>query len=588
MQRRSDPAFDAAARLHRSGDVEKAIDAYKKILRLRPAHAPCLANLGALERARGNFEAARDYLTRSVRHDPNDGKAWCNLCNLYLTLGQKKEAVAAGRAAVLHAPAVATSHLNLGYALLLQLQFSEAEQVLLEAIRLDENSAHAWNNLGGVYQRQNRLGEAAEAYRRAVRLQPDFALAFSNLLFCMHFRHDWTRDDIFNAHVQWGQRFEGPLLAQAPLVAKRIDVAGRRPRIGLVSADLKAHPVTDFLTPLITHWPHEQFELCMFASVNAPDDMTDWFRQRADQWCDVFGLDDAALARAVAERGIDVLIDLTGHTSGGRMLAMAHRPAPVQMNWLGYFDTLGMRSVDYVLADPVCVPPALEHLFVEKVVRMPHGFVCYAPPAAAIDPGPLPALANGYITFGSQNQLAKVTDEVMALWCQLLSLIPSARLLFQAKAFNDQATIDKYAQLFRAAGVDPARIRFLPASPKTEVLRNYQSVDIALDPFPCAGGTTTCESLWMGVPVVSLMGDRFGCRHSASHLNNVGLGHWVATDTSQYLALAQAYAADLPALARLRSGLRATMLASPLCDGPLFARDFAAMLNTVLAAPLAG
>lgn len=582
QKNKADPAFEAAVALHRAGKHEQAAIAYQKILRLRPNHSSALTNLGSLQRRQGDFKAARESFERSLKNDPKNGHTWINLCNLHLSLGLNAEAIEAGRESVKHAPSNAIAFDNLGYALYLELQFPEAEEYLLQALKLNPQFANAWNNLAGLYQRQNRLAEAANAYQHAVQLDPSFTMAFSNLLFCMHFGHQWSRETIFQTHLQWGQRFEAPLLSRAPLVEKGTPRVGRLPRIGFISPDLYQHPVADFLRPLIAHWPHEQFDLCFFASVKKTDHFSDWFRERSTLWCDIYSLNDEAAARKVAENNIDILIDLTGHTGGGRLLVMAHRAAPVQINWLGYFDTLGMQSVDYILADPICVSPELEHLFVEKVLRMPHGFACYDAPKMPIEPGPLPACSNGYITFGSQNQLAKVTDEVLALWCELLRRIPNARLHFQAKAFNDEAIKLHYAELFQAAGIDVTRIDFLPATNKTGILNNYRAIDIALDPFPCAGGTTTCESLWMGVPVITLLGDRFGCRHSASHLHNVGLQNCIATNSEQYLQLAQSLAADITSLANLRAVLREKLSSSALCDGALFARNFAENLQLAL------
>jgi protein O-GlcNAc transferase len=577
-----DPALDAAVVLHRAGKYEQAAQAYQKILKMRPTHSTALTNLGSIQRRQGNFQAARESFERALKTDPKNGHTWINLCNLHLSLGLNREAIEVGREAVKYAPTNAIAFDNLGYALYLEVQLPEAEQYLLQALKLNPEFANAWNNLGALYQRQNRLAEAALAYQHAVQLNPSFTMAFSNLLFCMHFGHQWTREAIFQTHLQWAQRFEAPLLTQPALTEKGKSRLGRLPRVGFISPDLYQHPVADFLRPLIAHWPHAQFDLCFFASVKKTDHVSDWLKDRASLWCDIYSLNDEAAARKVAEHNIDILIDLTGHTGGGRLLVMAHRPAPVQINWLGYFDTLGMQSVDYILADPICVPSELEHLFVEKVLRMPHGFACYDAPTLPIAPGPLPARTNGYVTFGSQNQLAKVTDEVLALWCELLRRIPTARLHFQAKAFNDDAIKLRYLNLFQAAGIETSRIDFLPSTNKTGILNNYRAMDIALDPFPCAGGTTTCESLWMGVPVITLLGDRFGCRHSASHLNNVGLQNCIATNAEQYLQLAQSLAADIDTLENLRAELRANLIASPLCDGALFARHFAENLQRCL------
>jgi predicted O-linked N-acetylglucosamine transferase (SPINDLY family) len=580
-----DPALDAAVRLHSAGKFSEAAIAYKNILRLRPAHVSALANLGAIYRRQGNFVLSRDCFERALKRDPNHGVSWSNLTSLYLTMGLNKEAVEAGRRAIETAPTLANAFDNFGYALFLTLQLAKAEQVLLQAVKLDPGAANAWNNLGQVYQRQSRLAEAAEAYRRAVALDPMFATAFSNLLFCMHFGSQWTREDIFNTHVQWAQRFEAPILVQESKNAVFEPGHGRRPRVAFISPDLFNHPVAVFLKPLIEHWPHDQFELGFIASVVKQDETTEWFKQCADFWCDIYSLEDAPAAQAIVERKVDILIDLTGHTGGGRLRVMAYRPARIQMSWLGYFDTLGMQSVNYVIADPVCVPVALEHLFTEKVLRLPDGFVCFEPPGDAPQPGPPPALTNGFVTFGSQNQLAKITDAVLDLWCAVMREVPTSRLMFQAKPFNDPAVVAKYAAAFEKRGVIASRIEFLPATSQRGILENYQRMDIALDSFPCAGGTTTCEALWMGVPVVTLLGDRFGGRHSASHLSNVGLPNLIALDLQLYVTIAASLSANLGALAEMRAKLRDQMAASALCDGARFAENFTKLIHSTLALP---
>jgi predicted O-linked N-acetylglucosamine transferase (SPINDLY family) len=385
----------------------------------------------------------------------------------------------------------------------------------------------------------------------------------------MHFDGRWSPQQIFENHVQWAQRYEAPLLAK-PAKFRQGGPMRRRPRVAFISPDLFAHPVGYFLRPLIEHWPHERLELGFYASVKRPDASTGWFKGEAEFWCDILPMADEQAADRIAQDGVDVLIDLSGHTGQSRLRVLAYRPAPVQVSWLGYFDTTGMSSVQYVIADATCVTPEMERYFTEKVVRLPDDFACFDPMIDAPQPTELPALKNGYITFGSQNQLAKINDEVL----QVLGQVPGSRLKFQAQAFNDPEVVERYARKFEDLGVDLGRIDFLPGMSRQQVLNNYGQIDIALDPFPCAGGTTTCEALWMGVPVVTLIGDRFGGRHSASHLRAAGLSQIVANNQADYLGVVERLSQDLPALAKLRAGLREQMRASPLCDGPRFARDF--------------
>ena len=584
---RIDPAFEAALILHKAGKLDQAALAYRNILKLRPNHSGALNNLGVLCRKQGLFEEASSCFERVLKLNPSSADAWSNLASLSISLGKFEAAVRAAKQATKYAPAHAQGFDNLSFALFRTGQLALAEEASRRALEIEPRMANAWNNLGQILQRQSRLADASDAYLHALELDKSMSIAHANLLFCMHFDDRWSAQQIFESHSQWGKSFEGPILSKAPKFRRVIVPAGKRPRVAFISPDLCAHPVAMFLRPLISNWPHERMELGFYASVRRPDITTQWFKQHSDFWCDILPLNDEQAAQHIADDEVDILIDLSGHTGDSRLKVLAYRPSACQMSWLGYFDTTGMQSVQYLLADPVCVSPQMESFFTEKVLRLPDDFVCFDPPADAPPISALPALSNGYITFGSQNQLAKVTDAVLQLWAKVLLQTPNSRLLFQAQAFNDPAVQQRYAHRFAQLGIQSSRIDFLTSMPRERILHNYCSVDISLDPFPCAGGTTTCESLWMGVPVVTLLGDRFGGRHSASHLSTVGLSQLIAQDPEQYLKIVRDLCADLPHLAKLRAGLREQMKASPMCDGPRFARNFCDVISSVLTKELA-
>ena len=580
--KRQDPAFDAALALHRADKLDQAALAYRNILKLRPNHTGALNNLGVLCRKQGLFEEASSCFERVLKLSPTHADAWSNLASLCISLGNFESAVQAAMQATKYAPEHAKGFDNLSFALFRTGQLEQAEQASRRALQIDPTMANAWNNLGQILQRQSRLADATDAYLRALEIDKSMSIAHANMLFCMHFDERWSAQQIFESHSQWGKNFEEPILSQVPKFKNDGVPAGKKPRLAFISPDLCSHPVAMFLRPLIANWPHQRMELGFYASVKRPDDGTRWFQQHADFWCDILPLNDEQAAQHIADDEVDVLIDLSGHTGDSRLKVLAYRPAVCQMSWLGYFDTTGMQSVQYLLADPVCVSPQMESFFTEKVLRLPDDFVCFDPPVEAPPVSELPAMSNGYITFVSQNQLAKVTDAVLLLWAKVLLNTPNSRLLFQAEAFNDPAVQQRYSQRFAQLGIQSSRIDFLTSMPRERILLNYCNVDISLDPFPCAGGTTTCESLWMGVPVVTLLGDRFGGRHSASHLSNVGLSQLIAQDPEQYLKIVRDLCADLPHLAKLRAGLREQMKASPMCDGPRFARNFCDVIDSVL------
>lgn len=567
-------AFQKGVTAHQAGQLKAAEAFYRQALILQPSSPSVLANLGALLRQTGRLGEAINVLKRAVEIAPQNINALTNISNCYRDMGNLAEAVSAGRKAA-SLPERDTNVLNsYGFALWCDNQFEEAQIALQGALSLDGTNYHAWNNLGNVHQRLCRIDDAIACYRRALEVNPSMAVAYSNLLFCMHFSPKFSPDEIAAEHRAWAKLFEAPKLPTVPAF-KRSDLPDVPLRIGMVSADFRSHPVMDFLKPLIRNWPTEKFSLYCYSNHASIDDTTLWLKGRCTGWRDVIGVSDTDLVSQIRADKIDILFDLTGHTGNNRLLAFAYKPAPVQVSWLGYFDTTGMSSIDFIIADPVCVRPGEAARYSERVVSLPNDFVCYEPPVFAPDVEQLPALANGRtITFGSQNQIVKITEGVIALWARVLKEIPHSQLLLAGKGFNDESTMKSFKEKFVSSGVAPNRLIFKKGNTKIGVLQTYNEIDIALDPFPCAGGTTTCEALWMGVPVVSLYGERFGGRHSASHLSAVGLSQLVAKSHDEYVAICQRLVADLDSLGRLRRSLRTNMSASPLCNGALFAKNF--------------
>jgi predicted O-linked N-acetylglucosamine transferase (SPINDLY family) len=290
-------------------------------------------------------------------------------------------------------------------------------------------------------------------------------------------------------------------------------------------------------------------------------------------WRNILRQDDRAVARQIREDGIDVLVDLSGHTDGNRMPLFALKPAPVQCTWLGYVSTTGLPTVDYVVADRYVLPPEHERYFVEKPYRLPHSYLCFTKPQTEIEVGPLPAIEKGQFTFGCFNNLVKLNDEVLDLWIGIMQAVPNSRLFLKNRHIMQSRFEKQLVERFAAAGISPDRLLISGEGQRVEYLLGYNWLDLALDPFPYGGGTTTIESLWMGVPVVSLRGDRWVGRVSDSILSTLGLSELVTTTKEDYARTAIALASDLPRLAELRASLRPRLLASPLMDAPGFARD---------------
>ncbi len=336
------------------------------------------------------------------------------------------------------------------------------------------------------------------------------------------------------------------------------------------------------ITPAVEARDGAAWELYIYSNGGRADDLTERIRAAADVWREIGGITDGAVAQLIREDEIDILVDLSGHLKGNRLLVFARKPAPVQVKWVGgQFNTTGMDAIDYFLTDAVETPRGAEKWFTEEVIRLPDGYACYDPPAYAPGVGPLPALSRGYVTFGCFNKLVKVNSDVVALWARLLHRLPTARLVLKTRPLGDAGVRERYHAMFEAHGVERERVELLAPSPHAELLAHYNEIDIALDPFPYSGGLTTCEALWMGVPVVTLAGETFAGRHSATHVYNVGLGDWVVETPADYLAVAERWSRDVAALADLRAGLRARMAASPLCDGVRFTRNLEAAFRVM-------
>jgi predicted O-linked N-acetylglucosamine transferase (SPINDLY family) len=349
--------------------------------------------------------------------------------------------------------------------------------------------------------------------------------------------------------------------------------------VAFLSRDLHRHPVGYFLIRLFENLDPGQCEAICYHGGTDKDDLTARFQAAATAWSEVRGWTDQRLAQQIRTDRIDILFDLAGHTSGNRLPVFARKPAPIQVTWAGYVGTTGLAAMDYILADRYEIPPQSEAYYRERVLRMPDGYICYDPPGYAPPVSPLPAMEKGYATFAAFHNPPKITPQVVDVWARVLQRLPQARLVLKYRGMDDASVAGRFAELFAAQGIDPARLEFLGFSPHRELLAQYQRVDVALDAFPYNGGLTTCEALWMGVPVVTCPGETFASRHSLSHLSNVGLTETIAGNLDEYVELAVALAGDLPRLAALRAGLRDRMAASPLCDGKRFAEHFAEVIR---------
>jgi predicted O-linked N-acetylglucosamine transferase (SPINDLY family) len=528
----------------------------------------------------GRHEVAIEYFGRAIALNGNVAAFHNSLGEVFRDSRRIPEAIACYRRALDLEPDFAEANNNLGNALKEQGYPDDAVACLRRALELKPGYAKAHNNLGNAFADEGKPDEAVACHRRALELKPDYAAAHSDLLFTLQYCAGVTRAALLEAHAEYDRQHAAPLgIAIAPHENARDPC--RRLRLGFVSPDLGLHPVGFFLARVLENLSQEQNETICYSNRVVKDDLTHRLQSAATQGRDVFGMSDERLAKQIRADRIDILFDLAGHTANNRLLTFARKPAPIQITWIGYEGTTGLAAMDYLLADRHVVPEGTEQYYREHVLRMPDGYLCYDPPAAAPPVGPPPSLAKGYATFGSFNNLAKITPDVVAVWAKLLHRAPTARLVLKYRGLGDPTVKQRYLDLFAAHDIGPQRLDLLPWTSYAEYLEAYQEVDVALDPFPFSGSATTCDALWMGVPVVTCPGETFASRHSLSHLSNVGLTETIAHDLDEYVELAVTLAADPPRLAGLRAGLRQRMAASPLCDGKRFATHLESILRAV-------
>jgi protein O-GlcNAc transferase len=562
--------FNLGNALRDYGRPEEALASYERALTLQPRFPAALVNCGNVLRGCQRHAEAIELYKLAIECAPELADAWNNLGTALTEQGHREAAVIAYEEALRLAPESAIAHYNLANLCKDDGENERLAALLERAIELDPGLAEAHLNLGSLRKVQGRIGDALVCYSRAVAARPGWAAAHSNLLFTLAMTDDIAAGDKFELHRDWARRHADGLPRHAH--ANDRDPA-RRLRVGYVSPDFRNHACAFFLEPLLREHDRATVEVHAYAEVAQPDAVTARLRGLVDVWHDTVGLSDEALAARIHADGIDVLVDLAGHTAGGRLLAFARKPAPVQLCWLGYPATTGLESMDWRLTDAVAEPsgPA-DHLYTERLFRLPHSLWCYqAPEHMRSEVSPLPAAARGYVTFGSLNSYTKVGPRVVELWAEVLHAVPGSRIKLITVP-DGEAQVELWAR-FEALGIPRSRVELHGRLGREAYIAVFGDIDIALDPFPCNGGTTTCDSLWMGLPVVALRGGSFLSRAALSVLTAAGCAEWAADDAAAYVETCRALAADLPALAATRAGLRARVAASPLTDAPGFARD---------------
>jgi predicted O-linked N-acetylglucosamine transferase (SPINDLY family) len=552
-----------------AGKFRHAIDCLQRATTLNPRHVLAYFNLANALSGQGRFSEAVTALSRALKLEPRRPEIIRALARAEVNCGRPKEAARWYRQYLQSKPGDPEVLGNLGACYFHSGELEEAGKCYRQALTL-RNEAAWLDGLGATLCRQGKLGEAIDAHRAAVRLQPDNPRYRSNLLLTLHYLPDASPAAILQEHRQWGQVHRGGSLEAGNYV--NTAEPGRRIRVGYVSPDFRTHSVSYYFEPLLRHHSSDSVETFCYACSPREDETTTRLQDAAHHWRDISMLDDRQAIERIRADGIDILVDLAGHTAGNRLMLFMAKPAPVQITWLGYPATTGLAEIDYRMTDQVADPEGNDSSCSEQLLRLPGCFLCYEPYAGSPPVAPSPVFENGYVTFGSFNNLAKINEDVIALWSALLQSVPESRLLVKNPSLSDTATVDRYKARFAQHSINPERVELLGLAPDTEAhLDTYRLIDIALDTFPYNGTTTTCEALYMGVPVVTLAGQAHAGRVGASLLSALGLEEMVTASHDEYLAMARQLAENPAGLTELRDSLRSRMIHSQLCDGQAFA-----------------
>ena len=560
-----------ALAMRKDGHPERALHELSQVTLAAPSLAEGHHQLGNVLKSLGRFREAVDSLGKAALLAPNNAAVLFNLGVALLEIKAYPEAANCLRVAVKLEPGRPEGHNILGHALSSAGRCTEAIASFETALRLKPHYAAPLNNLGRALSAQGRSEEAISHYRDALKVAPSASI-HSNLLYSMNFL-DLDPAVVRSEHETWGRLYGGASpIRESPTATRTL--SGRRLRVGYVSPDFVDHSVAYFIAPVLSNHDRTKFEVFCYSSAKVHDAVTGRLRGSTEHWRDIARLSDDEAAAMIANDDLDLLVDLSGHTAENRLQIFARRPAPVQATWIGYPNTTGLPCVDFRLTDTTSDPPGMTDAFyTEELVYLPETFSCYEPCLDSPSVGPLPAAREGSVTFGCFNNFAKVRPEMLGLWARILAEIPGSSLFLKSGGFTDRQTCALVTGRFQELGVEPHRIRFDGLRrPAANHLQLSNLVDIALDTYPYNGATTTCEALWMGVPVVTLAGRTHVSRVGASFLTQLGLGSLVAADATEYRETCKRLAADIPHLKALRAELRERMQNSPLCRAPQFVR----------------
>lgn len=565
--------------LLKHGKYLEAAAEYQKLIDDNRADHQVYGRLSEAKYRLGDVQEAELLLAKALEIEPNYAEAHHGMAYLLHQRRQNQHALTHIQTAC-RLDSNKAEYFSLQGMVLVELhQHSEALSSYEKGLQISPGYASLWNNYGNALNDLGRIDESMAAYRKALELPNSSRLAFSNLLTTAHYHPGMSEKDILNIIRHWGVKYAPSTVNKRPETDKTLV---RKLKIGMVSDGFRSHPVGQMIISVLEECGDQQFEFYCYSTNNHEDHITIRFKKIAYVFLSVEHMSDEQLENRVLEDKVDILFDLSGHNSGNRMMAIASAPAPIIVKWVGgLINTTGVSSIDYLISDSIETPFGIDENYIENIIRLPDDYICYTPPHYMPSVSLLPASKNKYITFGCFNNATKLNEQVLAQWAKLMHKVPSSKLYLKSMQLGNPEMRERIIDLMEGEGISIDRLRIEGPSPHIELLQCYGDVDISLDPWPYSGGLTTCESLLMGVPVVTLPGPTFAGRHSATHLVNAGMPELVVNSWQEYQERVLELASDLDSLATIRQHLRQVLLESPVCNAPRFAKHFTDAMRAI-------
>tara|TARA_Y100000590_G_scaffold466174_1_gene640720 strand:- start:8761 stop:10611 length:1851 start_codon:yes stop_codon:yes gene_type:complete len=597
--------FELAVENHKKNNFQIAEKFYKEILEINPSHFKSIFLLGTLSITVKNFDKAVELLHQSISIQPDHAQSHCNLGVVYKELGETEKAKSYYQKAISIKPDFADPHNNLGIifneldeiekaitcyqkAIDIQPDYADAHYNLGNAlhkinkhqaaitsyekvIQINPNYTAAHYNLGNVMSVLGEFKKAVSCYEKAINSKKNHSLAYNNMMFTLLYLEEADPEICLKRAKEFRSSLKP--IKDDLLIKYQFNTKPKKLRIGFVSGDLREHPVGFFLLDTLSHLKNENLELIAYSNSQIEDDINKKLRSHFNNWRVIKSKSDMDVINTVRKDGIHILIDLSGHSDQNRLPIFINRPAPVQASWISYPGTTGIPEIDYMIGDSFVTPESEAKHFAERIFRLPNMWVCFTLPDSDIEISEPPVIKNGYVTFGSFNHLSKINKKVISLWSKILKSIPKSKIFLKTKQLNDSYLKKKIIDEFKKNGVNLNSIILEGSSPRNELLKSYNKIDIALDPFPYSGGVTSLEAIWMGVPVLTKKGFRFVSHTTESINHNSGMSDWVANDENEYVKKAIQFSKDLELLTNINKNLRQKALKSPLFNSAVFAKQ---------------